>query len=316
MRQFLICSLVLMATGAIAEGSGTTHEVAIPSGDIKLAGRLWLPDGDGPHPAVVFIHGSGQSIRDLELDPDPVPAHLVEAGVAFLAYDKRGVRDSGGVFEPLPDVGVAAQQDRLQILATDAVAAMRFLAQRPEIDAKHIGAWAFSQGGWVASQLEAVGGRPNFLIVVGGPAVSIGEELRYSEIADLAKQRSRAGDGRVEMSELYRQLDEARRQEGEFGGYDPYRFLEAMRTPTLWLLGEIDLSVPTRSSVKRLKRLEALRPELDHRVFARANHGIGTQDAAGQWYDAEEFYQTQFDFLRNLGVIPLRLKIEIGVNKR
>ena len=92
--------------------------------------------------------------------------------------------------------------------------------------------------------------------------------------------------------------------------------MAAMRTPTLWLLGELDLSVPTRSSIQRLEDLGRMRPELDHRVFPRANHGVATLDAAGQWYPAEEFYETQFEFLSNLGVIRPKFKIEIDIRTK
>ncbi len=313
MVRVLSWSLILVASfshhvNADTVFSGTEptmviEEITFKSGDVELAGRLWLPEGAGPHPAVVFIPGSGRSIRNLDLDPDPVPYHFVERGIAMLAWDKRGVRDSGGEFEPLSDDDTDAQLARLRLLAADAGAAMRYLARRDDIDDERVGVWAFSQGGWVASLLHSVGAEPQFIIVVGGAAVSIGEELRFSEIADQAKKSSRAGKGRVEMDEIYNLLEEGRPADGNFGGYDPYPYLETIPTPTLYLLGELDLSVPTRRSVDRLEKLGDRHEWIDYRVFTRANHGVATQDAAGEWYMADGFYETQFDFLSNLGVV-------------
>lgn len=316
-------TFVIAATTAVAGPGEPTvppmniEEVTFQSGDIQLAGRLWLPDAEGPHPAVIFIPGSGRSIRNLDLDPDPVPFHMVVAGLAMLAWDKRGVRDSGGEFEPLSDDDPDEQVSRLRLLAEDAGAAMRYLAARDDIDADRIGVLAFSQGGWVASQLHAAGVEPRFIIVVGGPAVSIGEELRYSEIADEAKKASRDGKGPVDLDKIYDLLEAIRPANGDFGGYDPYPHLEATQAPTLFLLGEFDLSVPTRCSVARLEKLGRHHEWIDYVVFARANHGVATTDAAGTWYAAENFYQTQFEFLENLGILERRLRPEFttGITK-
>src|SRR5262249_57516111 len=37
--------------------------VTFSNGDVRLAGMLLLPAGPGPHPALVFVHGSGQGTR-------------------------------------------------------------------------------------------------------------------------------------------------------------------------------------------------------------------------------------------------------------
>lgn len=300
------------ASGAVGqESTFTVEEVRFASGGVELAGRLWLPDGPGPHAAMVFLPGSGRSIRDLDRDPDPVPPHFTRRGIAFLAWDKRGVRDSGGEFEPVPDSDAEAQLARLRLLASDAAAAMRYLATRGDIDGDRIGAWAFSQGGWVAPLLEAVGARPAFVIVVGGPAVTIGEEQRYSEIAHAAREASRAGTERLRMDALYESLQEARAAGADFGGYDPLPYLESLRAPTLFLLGEYDLSVPTRSSVRRLEGLGNRHEWIDYRVFPRANHGVATLDPAGEMYIADEFYETQYEYLANLGIIERSVGLRV-----
>ena len=321
MRIFALTLFSFLLAGAVGarepatETRARVEEVVFESGEIQLAGRLWLPVEGGPHPAVVFIPGSGRSIRDLQLDPDPVPFHFTREGVAFLAWDKRGVRDSEGVFEPLDDSDPRAQLARLRLLATDASAAMSYLAGRQDIDPHRIGVSAFSQGGWVASLLETAGGEPRFVIVVGGPAVSVGEEGAYSEFADAARQASRDGERPVEMDEVYRDFEGARLREGDFGGYDPVPQLEDMNAPILFLLGEYDLSVPTRRSAARLEELGTRREHIDYRVFDRANHGVATVDAAGRWHMAEHFYETQFDFLRNLGIIDAKIRTDIAIDE-
>ena len=54
------------------------------SGDATLAAALSLPSGDGPFPAVVFVHGSGRVTRqDLEANSET----LQSIGFASLRYD-------------------------------------------------------------------------------------------------------------------------------------------------------------------------------------------------------------------------------------
>ena len=70
-------------------------EVRFRSGGVTLAGTLTLPPGAGPHPAVAWVHGSGRTTRAYLPD---FQALLLHHGVAVLAYDKRGVGQSGGSF--------------------------------------------------------------------------------------------------------------------------------------------------------------------------------------------------------------------------
>jgi len=59
-----------------------------------------VPEGKGPHPAVVLITGSGAQNRDEEIfghKPFLVLAdHLTRHGIAVLRYDDRGVGKSTG----------------------------------------------------------------------------------------------------------------------------------------------------------------------------------------------------------------------------
>jgi pimeloyl-ACP methyl ester carboxylesterase len=111
---------------------------------IRLAGTLTLPQGNGPHPVVVLITGSGPQDRDESVmghKPFLVLAdHLARRGIAVLRYDDRGVAKSTG------DFSAATHLDFVE----DALAAVRWLKARPEIDPKHIGLVGHSEGGVVA----------------------------------------------------------------------------------------------------------------------------------------------------------------------
>ena len=70
---------------------------------------------------------------------------FVDAGFAVLRYDKRGVGDSGGVYEI---AGNVANSERVfPILAGDMLAGVEFLKTRSDIDPARIGLFGVQPGG-------------------------------------------------------------------------------------------------------------------------------------------------------------------------
>lgn len=118
------------------------HEVEISSGDVTLAGTLVLPPGEGPHPAVVMVPGSGPLTRRA---PRYVGDLLALHGVAVLATDKRGTGESSGDWNGLSHAE----------WADDVEAELDFLRARPEIDAGRLGLFASSEAGFVAPTVAA-----------------------------------------------------------------------------------------------------------------------------------------------------------------
>ena len=73
------------------------RELRFVSAGTHLAGTLTLPDGDGPWPAIVTLHGASGGTRDFRLFLH-LEALLVPAGFAVLRYDRRGSGASEGDF--------------------------------------------------------------------------------------------------------------------------------------------------------------------------------------------------------------------------
>ena len=140
------------------------HEEAVKfaSGKITLAGTLVLPEGLQRHPAVVLFHGSGPQKRDLS-----TARWFAGQGFAALAYDKRGVGESDGDFRAVP----------FMELCDDGLAGIDYLKSRSEIDAKRIGVWGLSQGGWLGPLAALRSPEVAFVIAVSGPGVSPGEQM-------------------------------------------------------------------------------------------------------------------------------------------
>jgi len=130
---------------------------------IRLAGRLILPEGDDKVPVVVLVHGSENSSALVE---DVMQRQLPAEGVGAFVYDKRGTGKSEGKYT----------QD-YNVLADDAVAAMKEARRLAGERAGRVGYRGGSQGGWVAP-LAATRTKVDFVMVGYGLAVSPLEEDR------------------------------------------------------------------------------------------------------------------------------------------
>ncbi|MDW8051879.1 MAG: alpha/beta fold hydrolase [Armatimonadota bacterium] len=194
-----------------------TEEVRVPNrkAKIELAGTLTLPQGKPPFPALVLLTGSGAQNRDEEIfghKPFLVLADfLTRAGYATLRMDDRGVGGSGGDFLRATTLD----------FAEDALAAVRYLQGRKEIDRKRIGLLGHSEGALVGAIAAAKAPRQvAFLIMLAGIGVP-GEQLLYRQAELIARkvnlaepfiERNRALQQRV-FEILKRERDDEKAQQ-------------------------------------------------------------------------------------------------------
>lgn len=94
----------------------TLIEVSVPSADALLNGVVYVPEGAGPHPVVILLHGFPGSERSGDL------AHaLVRAGWTVLFFHYRGAWGSPGAFSfgnAIDDVDAAVDLVRSAAFAT------------------------------------------------------------------------------------------------------------------------------------------------------------------------------------------------------
>jgi carboxymethylenebutenolidase len=120
------------------------ESVTIPSGASTIGGYLALPEGAGPHPAVVVIHeafGLTDNIRE-------IARRFADHGYAALAVDLFSGRNRVLCMARLMTAMLRVAPDRFGI--RDLSAALGYLSTVPTIDAARLGAIGFCLGGGLA----------------------------------------------------------------------------------------------------------------------------------------------------------------------
>jgi dienelactone hydrolase len=227
--------------------------------DILMAGMLFLPEGEGPFPAAVIIHGSGTSRRN-SVWYLSVARHLQHNGVAVLLPDKRGSEKSEGEW-----VGASFKE-----LATDTLSAVGYVEQQRLFKYSSIGVIGMSQGGWIAPLVAARSDAVSFVVSMAGAAVTTDEQLLHEEINNIAKYTY------TWIAKLIAPVTTKRIKQKEhvraYMGYDPVPYWKRLHVPVFFAFGEDDENVPVDASVSRLKE-----NDLDHfhiKTYAAGGHAI------------------------------------------
>jgi dienelactone hydrolase len=124
-------TLFAVAFAADAAPLASPHQVDIPLGKGTLHAQLYKPDGDGPFPVVIALHGCG----GLAGHSEPVQPryrdwaeHLVKAGSAVLLPDSYGSRELGPQCRvTVRERRVSARRERV----ADIMASRQWLQQQP-----------------------------------------------------------------------------------------------------------------------------------------------------------------------------------------
>lgn len=155
-------------------------DVDIPSEDQALHATVTRPDGTAKG-GVILLHPSNDGSRQQFLFED-LADRLPTLGITVLRYDRRAKTD---------DTDVPYEQQ-----VADVQHALRWY--REQVGPEPVGLWGFSQGAWIAMLSAAADPAIDFVVVVGGSAVSPAHQMRYGA----AEQLRRAGYDSTALAEL------------------------------------------------------------------------------------------------------------------
>ena len=134
---------VLLVTAPAWAGGG--EPVSFPGPDITLAARLYRPDGEGPFPAIVLMHGCSGLWRQDGQEPTPTyeawAEHWRAKGYLALLVDSFGPRGQKEICTQR-DRPISPARDRPR----DAYASLGWLAARKDVDPGHIHLQGWSNG--------------------------------------------------------------------------------------------------------------------------------------------------------------------------
>jgi dienelactone hydrolase len=334
-RVLLACIGVGMCAGSVAASprdSRTAEQVTFPSGNIVLAGTLYLPPSGGRHAAVVVLHASGGGTRDYH-----AYQHLVQqlppTGFAVLLFDRRGEGASGGT------AGTASFAE----LAADGVAAVAYLKSRPDIDASRIGVWGISQGGWLAPLAATMSQDIAFVVAVSAPGVTPARQMDYSAtyalraagqpstvidravraraaLNDYFRGRVSRGDAEQAISAVEKEpwfgliflpssarlpLDPKHNQWYSVMDYDPIATVARVTVPMAFFFAEDDAYVPVEESMARVRATARVSDILIQQVPG-TDHYMETGASGSGGPTSPVYVQQLLDWLRKHHTVAAR----------
>jgi dienelactone hydrolase len=120
-----------------------------------IEGYLAKPDGDGPFPAVIMLHGCGGLGAAFKADPanNKWMSQLVGWGYVVLAADSFTSR---GVREACTPASYYSLKGGILTRELDAFGALRFLSKFAYVDRTRVAMLGFSMGGWTTLAAASV----------------------------------------------------------------------------------------------------------------------------------------------------------------
>ena len=255
-----------------------------------LKGMLTLPDGDGPFPAVVLVHGSGSSNMDEKvgkLTPfKDIALGLADRGIASVRYDKRSYAHGLKMVLDRKTV-ITAREETID----DALLAASLLRSDSRIGPDRVFLLGHSMGGMLAPRIECSGGDFRGLILLAGTPRRMEEvladqirQIMAAQPAFVQKLGAKKTEGLLGSFEgLYDMTDDEARAKKLGGGTTLYYFkemgqptveqwLEKTHKPMLVMQGEKDVQVKADVDFALYRSLLGDRENVTFRLYPGLNH--------------------------------------------
>jgi uncharacterized protein len=268
--------------------SSSFHEkdVIVGQGEWSLHGTLTIPNGTGPFPALILVHGSGPSDRDEALGPNKpfrdIAWGVASRGVAVLRYNKRSYEH--------PMSAKVANLTLNEEARDDAVSAAALLRGLPEINPQKIFVLGHSIGAVVAPRIGKADPAIAGLILEGGVARPYLDLLLTQIAHNQTADGSANAAAEKQIEELKQQIARANDPDLKPGdaasglpfgapasywldvrGYRPVQLASQLQVPMLILQGERDYQA-TMEDFALWKQALSDRKNVEFEVYPKLNH--------------------------------------------
>ena len=200
--------------------------LAVVTGDIKLPATLTLPDGGGPFPVVVLVHGSGPHDADETVAANAPFRDLAEGlakrGVATLRYVKRTKQYPQGSY-------ATVEQEVIE----DALSALSLARRQGRVDPTKSFLVGHSLGGYLAPRIALRDPALAGVILLAGNVRPI-EELASEQLRYLGAPQEMLAKLKAAAPASYWE---------DLKAYNPVSLAVKVKAPFLILQGERDYQV-------------------------------------------------------------------------
>jgi uncharacterized protein len=218
----------------------------------KLPATLTIPNGEGPFPAVILVHGSGPNDGDESIGPNKpfkdIAWGLASRGIVVLRYEKRTLQYPNEVAEMN---NFTVQEE----VIADAVAGVDVLAASSVVDPSRIFVLGHSLGGMLAPRIALQNDKIKGLIILAGPTRHLEdlilEQSRYlatisglnqsAQLAELEQQVMRVKN--LSMNDTEDVFGVPKSYWVDLATYDPVQSAQLLDIPLLILQGKRDYQV-------------------------------------------------------------------------
>jgi dienelactone hydrolase len=253
MRRFSVAALL---GAALHLSAATAEEIALtvtPVGQaLGLPATLFKPDGNGPFPAIVIMHGcSGLSPRGNDA-PRRWANELVTQGYVVLIPDSFTPR---GLLKGICTGDAEGRVASGNVRAADAYGALALLRTLPFVDGKRVGLMGNSHGGRTTLAALVASTQDKALVAARRDGFAAG-------LAFYPRCDTRYGAWTVT------------RRDGERGPVNGYRGVYVPLAPLLILTGELDDWTPAEPCRVLVETARAAGHPLAIKIYPGAHHGF------------------------------------------